>query len=56
MNKMINNTIPSFLKLLESDDIGLHDLDKYYDMYPEAFEEYFNYHCPKTEERLSSAI
>ncbi|MBJ7957261.1 aminopeptidase [Bacillus cereus group sp. N28] len=53
---MINNTIPSFLKLLESDDIGLHDLDKYYDMYPEAFEEYFNYHCPKTEERLSSAI
>ncbi|HHT7240134.1 MULTISPECIES: DUF5700 domain-containing putative Zn-dependent protease [Bacillus cereus group] len=53
---MINNTIPSFLKLLESDDIGLHDLNKYYDMYPEAFGEYFNYHCPKTEERLSSAI
>ncbi|ARJ22514.1 aminopeptidase [Bacillus mycoides] len=53
---MINNTIPSFLKLLESNDIGLHDLNKYYDMHPEAFEEYFKFHCPKTEERLSSAI
>ncbi|EOP53572.1 aminopeptidase [Bacillus cereus] len=53
---MINNTIPRFLKVLESDDIGLHDLNNYYDMYPEAFEEYFNYHCPKTDERLSSAI
>ncbi len=53
---MINNTIPSFLKLLESDDIGLHDLNKYHAMYREVFEEYFNYHCPKKEERLSSAI
>ncbi|OQR56812.1 hypothetical protein CDB3_10145 [Bacillus sp. CDB3] len=53
---MINNTIPSFLKLLERNDIGLHDLNKYYDMHPEAFEEYFKFHCSKTEERLSSAI
>lgn len=40
---MINNTIPSFLKLLESNDIGLHDLNEYYDMHPEAFEEYFKF-------------
>ncbi|EEL70365.1 hypothetical protein bcere0026_26630 [Bacillus mycoides] len=25
-------------------------------MHPEVFEEYFKFHCPKTEERLSSAI
>ncbi|WP_367888620.1 DUF5700 domain-containing putative Zn-dependent protease [Bacillus wiedmannii] len=53
---MINNTIPSFLKLLESNDIGLCDLNKYYNRYPEIFKEYFKFHCPKTEERLCSAI
>ncbi|WP_226606962.1 DUF5700 domain-containing putative Zn-dependent protease [Bacillus cereus] len=53
---MINNTIPNFLKLLESNDIGLHDLNKYYDMHPEVFEEYFKFHCPKTRECLCSAI
>lgn len=46
---MIHNTIPRYLNILEKGDIGLHDLNNYYDMYPEAFEEYFNYHCPKTE-------
>ncbi|MGZ7149075.1 aminopeptidase [Bacillus sp. BC08] len=53
---MINNIIPSFLKLLESGDIGLHNLNKYYERHTEVFKEYFTFHCPKTEERLCSAI
>ncbi|MCU5462811.1 MULTISPECIES: aminopeptidase [Bacillus cereus group] len=53
---MINNTIPSFLKLWESDDVELEVLNQYFTSHPEIFEEYFKYHCPKTRERLSNAI
>ncbi|PGM52733.1 aminopeptidase [Bacillus cereus] len=53
---MINNTIPSFFQLFDNNHIGLDDLNNYYDKHPEAFEEYFKFHCPKTEERLSNAI
>ncbi|PIE96370.1 aminopeptidase [Bacillus fungorum] len=53
---MINNTIPSFLKLWESTDVELTVLNQYFTSYPEIFEEYFKYHCPKTKERLSNAI
>lgn len=53
---MINNTIPSFLKLWESNDVELAVLNQYFTSYPEIFEEYFKYHCPKTKERLSNAI
>lgn len=53
---MINNTIPSFFQLFDNNHIGLDDLNNYYDKHPEAFEEYFKFHCPKMEERLSNAI
>ena len=53
---MINNTIPSFLKLWESEDVELEILNQYFILHPEVFEEYFKYHCPKTRERLSTAI
>lgn len=53
---MINNTIPSFLKLWESTDVELAVLNQYCTSHPEIFEEYFKYHCPKTKERLSNAI
>ncbi|HDR7718487.1 aminopeptidase [Bacillus albus] len=53
---MINNTIPSFFKLWGSDDVELEVLNQYFISHPEVFEEYFNYHCPKTRERLSNAI
>lgn len=53
---MINNTIPSFLKLWESTDVELAVLNQYFTSHPEIFEEYFKYHCPKTKERLSNAI
>lgn len=53
---MINNTIPSFLKLWESTDIELAVLNQYFTSHPEIFEEYFKYHCPNTNERLSNAI
>ncbi len=43
------------MKILGINDIGLHDLNKYYDRHPEIFKEYFKFHCPKTEERLCSA-
>ncbi|PEX32797.1 aminopeptidase [Bacillus cereus] len=53
---MINNTIPSFLKLWESNEGELAVLNQYFTSHPEIFEEYFKYHCPKTNERLSNAI
>ncbi|PFE29724.1 aminopeptidase [Bacillus anthracis] len=53
---MINNTIPSFLKLWEGTDVELTVLNQYFTSHPEIFEEYFKYHCPKTKERLSNAI
>ncbi|WP_410981132.1 DUF5700 domain-containing putative Zn-dependent protease [Bacillus pacificus] len=53
---MINNTIPSFLKLWESTDVELAVLNQYFTSHPEIFEEYFKYHCAKTKERLSNAI
>ncbi|MEK4498356.1 MULTISPECIES: aminopeptidase [Bacillus] len=53
---MINNTIPSFLKLWEGTDLELTVLNQYFTSHPEIFEEYFKYHCPKTKERLSNAI
>lgn len=53
---MINNTIPSFLKLWESIDVELAVLNQYFTSHPEIFEEYFKFHCPKTKERLSNAI
>ncbi|MBG0961986.1 aminopeptidase [Bacillus sp. SRB1LM] len=53
---MINNTIPSFLKLWESTDIELAVLNQYFTSHPEIYEEYFKYHCPNTNERLSNAI
>ncbi|WP_242275762.1 aminopeptidase [Bacillus cereus group sp. BfR-BA-01445] len=53
---MINNTIPSFLKLWESTDVELAVLNQYFTLHPEIFEEYFKYHCSKTKERLSNAI
>ncbi|MGG1330300.1 aminopeptidase [Bacillus tropicus] len=53
---MINNTIPNFLKLWESDDGELEILNQYFTSHPEIFDEYFKYHCPKTGERLSNAI
>jgi len=42
---MINNTIPSFLKLWESTDVELAVLNQYFTSHPEIFEEYFKYHC-----------
>ncbi|AAT60094.1 MULTISPECIES: hypothetical protein [Bacillus cereus group] len=53
---MINNTIPSFLKLWESNEVELVALKKYFTSHPEIFEEYFKYHCPNTKERFSNAI
>ncbi|KPU56185.1 MULTISPECIES: aminopeptidase [Bacillus cereus group] len=53
---MINNTIPSFLKLWESNDVELAVLNQYFTSHPEIFEEYFKYHCPHTRERVSNAI
>ncbi|MDF9557458.1 aminopeptidase [Bacillus tropicus] len=53
---MINNTIPIFSKLWESTDIELAVLNQYFTSHPEIFEEYFKYHCPNTNERLSNAI
>ncbi|WP_421385159.1 DUF5700 domain-containing putative Zn-dependent protease [Bacillus salacetis] len=54
---MIQNTLPDFLDLNHSkENITISDLEHYYSMYPEVFTEYFNYHCPKTEERLTAAI
>lgn len=38
---MINNTIPSFLKLWESEDVELEILNQYFILHPEVFEEYF---------------
>ncbi|RPF50642.1 hypothetical protein [Aquisalibacillus elongatus] len=31
-------------------------LETYHNQYPEIFKEYFTYHCPKTDERLSKAL
>ena len=31
-------------------------LNQYFTSHPEIFEEYFKYHCPNTNERLSNAI
>lgn len=53
---MINNIIPSFLKLWESNEVELAVLNQYFTSHPEIFEEYFKYHCPKTKERLSNSI
>lgn len=53
---MINNTIPSFLKLWESNEVELVVFNQYFTSHPEIFEEYFKYHCPNTKERLSNAI
>ncbi|MBG9535474.1 aminopeptidase [Bacillus thuringiensis] len=53
---MINNTIPSFLKLWERNEVELAALNQYFTSHPEIFEEYFKYHCPNTKERLSHAI
>ncbi|CUB10882.1 hypothetical protein BN2127_JRS1_02668 [Bacillus cereus] len=53
---MVNNTIPSFLKLWESNEVELAVLNQYFNSHPEIFEEYFKYHCPKTTDRLSNAI
>ena len=45
-----------FLKLWESTDVELAALNQYFTSHPEIFEEYFKYHCPNTNERLSNAI
>lgn len=53
----IQNTAESFFELFkEVDSLSLQDLDTYYAQYPDIFKEYFQYHCPKTEERLTAAI
>jgi hypothetical protein len=53
----IVNTTQTFLQLREeTDTFDLHTLDQYYAQYPEVFEEYFQYHCPRTEERLTKAL
>ncbi|WP_456271016.1 DUF5700 domain-containing putative Zn-dependent protease [Bacillus sp. AK031] len=54
---MITNTIPEFLDLYhERNPLSLQALELYYEKYPAIFNEYFNYHCPRTEERLSRAL
>ena len=57
----VQNIIPDFLTLKDSKvdskvDFTIADLDIYFDRHPEIFTEYFPNHCPKTEERLRSAI
>jgi hypothetical protein len=58
MHMQIKNTVPDFIDLFRNEltELKVADLAKYYGLHPEIFEEYFTYHCPKTEERLSNAI
>jgi hypothetical protein len=42
------------MKTEESFDLT--SMDEYYATYPEVFDEYFQFHCPRTEERLTSAL
>jgi hypothetical protein len=53
----IHNIIPDFLALYESKKkFELSDLETHINGHPEVFEQYFPNHCPRTEERLNSAI
>jgi hypothetical protein len=54
----ILDTTKDFFRLVEytKGNLTLVDLEEYYKQHPEIFREYFEYHCPKTEERLSAAI
>jgi hypothetical protein len=53
----IMDTTHTFLQLRdESDSFDLHALNRYYATYPKVFGEYFQYHCPRTEERLTQAL
>ncbi|MCU9614716.1 hypothetical protein OEV98_14325 [Caldibacillus lycopersici] len=49
----ITDTIPAFPK-----EVTIQKLKKYYEQYPEAFNEYFTYHCKATDldSRLATAI
>jgi hypothetical protein len=54
---MIINTIPDFLDLYHKNNpLSVLSLESYYEKYPAIFNEYFNYHCAKTEGRLSRAL
>ncbi len=53
---MITNTVPDFLEKYENTLMNISDLEEYYNKYPNVFVEYFNYHCPNTPERLTTAI
>ncbi|MFS0784992.1 hypothetical protein ABC345_01270 [Shouchella sp. 1P09AA] len=49
----IIDTVPAFLaKNVHS----LTTLQEYHRMYPDAFKEYFTYHCPRTETRFNRAL
>lgn len=53
----ILDTTATFFELAEvNQTIELATLDQYYNTYPDVFNEYFPNHCPRTEERLNSAI
>lgn len=51
------DTTSTFFELVESTRrLNIDYLEKYYQAYPEVFQEYFANHCPRTEERLNAAI
>lgn len=54
----LTNAVPEFLELYEanSGELTLSKLQSYFEKYPDIFGEYFTYHCPRTEERLSQAL
>lgn len=49
----IIDTVPAFLA---NNVDSLTTLQEYHRMYPDAFKEYFSYHCPTTEERFNQAL
>jgi hypothetical protein len=57
MRLKIIDTTQSFFQLRQkADSFDMCSLEQYYGQYPEVFDEYFQYHCPRTEERLTSAL
>ncbi len=54
--KIVDTTSHLFDLYDERNDLTMYDLNHYYTQFTEVFEEYFQYHCPRTDERLLSAI
>ena len=53
----IHSSTADFFYLYETNDsFSIEQLNSYYEKYPTVFNQYFQSHCPRTEERLLTAI